>query len=151
MRKTVIFSVWYFSFHYLILSSFPNQTIKTSNGKNDHDIYVYIILAMPDLQVESCPKQVNIFDIEQQIRQVDFRENANPQNIVCHSIYENWMRLKKIHEDTQIYILSFFVGSFLTVALKLYFMKVCEKALRTFYGVRNELQELRLKSAYQNA
>ena len=61
------------------------------------------------------------------------------------------MGLKKIHEDTQIYILICFVGSFLTVALGLCIAKLGKKGLRTFYGVRNELQELRLRTANQNA
>ena len=99
---------------------------------------------MPFLQVESYPKQVNKFDMNQQIHQVDFSRKKDLVNVSRHSIYENWMigKLEKILEDTQIFILICFVGSFLTVAFGLCCVKLCEEALRTFYGVRNELQEV---------
>ena len=105
---------------------------------------------MPFLQVESCPQQKNKFDVNQQIHQFNFAGKKGPANIARHSIYKNCMGLKKIHEDTQFYILIYFVGSFLTVAFGLCCVKLGKKALRTFYGVRNQLQELRLKSANQN-
>ena len=95
---------------------------------------------MPFLQVESCPKQVNKFDVNQQIRQVDFGEKKDPQNIARDFIYKNWKGLRKIHEDTQIYILICFVGSFVTVAFGLCFVKLGKKALRAFCGVRNVLK-----------
>ena len=113
-------------------------------------LILVVIVAMPLLQVEACPKQVNRFDVNQQIHQVDFSGKTDPANIARHSIYKNWMGLKAIHEDTQLYILMCFIGSFLTVAVGLCCVKFGKKAFRTFHGVRNELQELRLRTANQN-
>ena len=109
-----------------------------------------VIVVMPFLQVDACPKQVNRFDINQQIHQVDFAGKIDPANIARDSIYKNWMGLKKIHEDTQLYILMCLIRSFLTVAVGLCCVKFGKKAFRTFHGVRNELQELRLRTANQD-
>ena len=114
-------------------------------------IFSFVVLVvMPLLQIDACPKQINSFDVNQQIHQVNFSDKKDPANIARHSIYKNWMGLKKIHEDTQLYILMCFIGSFITVAVGLCCMKLGKKAFRTFYGVRNELQELRLRTANQN-
>ena len=117
------------SFAHIFISK---STLKTGNGIMIIILTLAIILAMPGLHVESCPKQVNKFDIEQQIHQVEFGGKKDPQDIARHSIYKNWMGLKKIHEDTQIYILICFVGSFLTVALGLCIVKLGKRGLRTF-------------------
>ena len=117
------------SFDYIFISK---STLQNNNGIMIIILVLAIILVMPGLHVETCPKQANKFDIEQQIRQVEFGGKKDPQNIARHSIYINWMGLKKIHENTQIYILICFVGSFLTAALGLCIVKMVKRGLGLF-------------------
>ena len=100
--------------------------------------------------VAPCPKQINSFDVDEAVKQVTFANKKDPGNIARHSLYKNWQGLREIHNETQYYILICFIGAFAIILTGWCLIKFGISALRSFHGVRNELEELRIRTAAQN-
>ena len=97
----------------------------------------------------SCPKQINSFDVNEAVKQVTFANKKDPGNIARHSLYKNWQGLRQIHNETQYYVLICFIGAFAITLTTWCLIKLGRSALRSFHGVRNELEELRMRTVAQ--